>query len=180
MTAGTSPADAWPGDITPVGISEIAATVGVRPDTVKKWIDRHAAFPKQRGTVGGDRAWLWGDVRRWLQDTGRLPRHFRARDWNGSVRYQGIIEGPDGEDRWETLATFHEFDHDGSWGFTVTPSPRAIEDMGGDRAAAQVWADRLFAGWEAARVKWVKEHPDEPMPAHLIGSRRAFYREDAD
>jgi len=58
-------------DTDPVGVSEIAAAAGVKPDTVKKWIDRHATFPTPRGTVGGDRAWLWGDVRSWLVSTGR-------------------------------------------------------------------------------------------------------------
>jgi hypothetical protein len=154
------------GDIDPVGVSEIAAAAGVKPDTVKKWIDRHDSFPAPRGTVGGDRAWLWGDVRRWLVMTGRLPQTLRYREDGGPAAI--LCQALDGDDRWRTVARFHDIGL-GDW--RASPHRNGVEDMGGDVAAAQAWAERLLRGWDEARAAWVRDHPDEPMPPHLLGAR---------
>jgi hypothetical protein len=66
------------GDDTPVGVTEIAAAAGVQPNTVEVWRRRHTAqdghpFPQPAWPVGGRPAWRWGEVRTWLERTGRLP-----------------------------------------------------------------------------------------------------------
>lgn len=54
-----------------VGITDIARRAGVRPDTVKKWIDRHTDFPAPTGTAARGRLFHWPAVHKWLVSTGR-------------------------------------------------------------------------------------------------------------
>ena len=63
---------------TPVGVVEIADRTGVKPITVRKWAERHAAFPASRWRVSGNPAWDWDEVRNWLRDTERLRELARA------------------------------------------------------------------------------------------------------
>ena len=59
------------GTITPVGVIEIADILGVQPDTVNKWRDRHGDFPEPRWHVSGYLAWNLSDVLAWAKATGR-------------------------------------------------------------------------------------------------------------
>ena len=152
--------------LDPVGITDIATKAGVRPDTVKKWIDRHDHFPRPRGTAGRGRLWEWAEVHRWLVATRRAPHTIRYREFNGPGALEVLVL--DGDDQWQAVA--HFWGSSGAVDWTATPTRLAIETVGGDRAAAQEWADRLLAGWDEARARWVREHPDEPMPTHLAGA----------
>lgn len=60
-----------PADVEPVGIVEIAARLGVKRQTVDVWKIR-GVLPAPRWLVGGRPCWLWSDVERWAQETGRL------------------------------------------------------------------------------------------------------------
>ncbi|WP_213455449.1 hypothetical protein [Rhizomonospora bruguierae] len=162
------------GDVDPVGIGEIAHRAGVRPDTAQKWLQRHEDFPAaEPGAVSGRRVWMWGAVRRWLEDTGRLPRTLRYREENNGRIL--LAQTLDGDDRWRTVARFVAGDL-GDW--TAQPGPYALENSA-TRAEAQAWAQRMLDGWDAQRAAWVREHPDEPMPAHLIGTSRALHADEA-
>jgi predicted DNA-binding transcriptional regulator AlpA len=57
--------------IEPVGVLEISERLGVATDTVNKWRDRHADFPKPPWEVSGYLAWNWSDVLAWAKATGR-------------------------------------------------------------------------------------------------------------
>ena len=156
--------------LEPVGLADIARRAQVRPDTAKKWVERHDHFPRERGRAGGRRLWEWSEVHRWLISTGRAPHIFRYREDGGPGTILALVL--DGDDQWRPIARFTDVNDDpddvvGDW--RATPTRHAIEDMDGDRAAAQEWADRLLKGWDEARIRWVREHPDEPMPAHLVG-----------
>ena len=161
----------------PVGIADIADRSGVKPDTVKKWIDRYAHFPQHRGKVAGGRLWEWSEVHRWLVSTGRAPHVLRYREDGGPETLK--VQRLDGDDNWRTIATIHmSSDPDNDTARTARPTQVAIDEMDGDRAAAQEWADRLLQGWDDKRAAWVRDHPDEPMPAYLVGTRKAIYPED--
>ena len=60
-----------PSEVTPVGAAEIAARLGVRPQTVHTWRHRKL-MPPPRWTVSGQPAWDWLDVESWARRTGRL------------------------------------------------------------------------------------------------------------
>lgn len=151
-------------DATPVGQKEIAERAGVQPDTVKKWVSRHPGFPKPRWTVGGKSAWEWTDVHHWLRMNGRMPMHFRFRDVGGAV----IEETLGGDDEWLVTAQFVSHGHDG--GYVAHPGPWLLDALDGDRAEAQIVADRHLKQWCEKREQWVRDNPDEPMPKHLLGS----------
>lgn len=58
----------------PVGMTEIAARLGVSLKAVQNWPARPGArFPPARWTVGGRPAWDWQqDIEPWARETGRL------------------------------------------------------------------------------------------------------------
>lgn len=56
----------------PVGIVEIAKALGVKRQTVDAWKLRDWFIPPSPTTLGSRPFWLWGDVRAWAIDTGRL------------------------------------------------------------------------------------------------------------
>lgn len=60
-----------PGEPTPVGAAEIAARLGVRPQTVHTWRQRKL-MPAPRWTVSGQPAWDWAAIETWARRTGRL------------------------------------------------------------------------------------------------------------
>jgi hypothetical protein len=60
-----------PGESIPVGAAEIAARLGVRPQTVHTWRHRKR-MPEPRWTVSGQPAWDWSEIERWARRTGRL------------------------------------------------------------------------------------------------------------
>ena len=55
----------------PVGAAEIAARLGVRPQTVHTWRHRKL-MPTPRWTVSGQPAWDWPEIEVWARRTGRL------------------------------------------------------------------------------------------------------------
>lgn len=59
-----------------VGVSEVAAALGVRPDTVHAWRHRHADFPAPRADLAMGPVWWLGDVTAWA---GRRRRAGRPR-----------------------------------------------------------------------------------------------------
>ena len=59
----------------PVGAVEIAARLGVKPQTVHTWRQRKL-MPEPRWTVSSQPAWDWNEIEDWARRTGRL----RARD----------------------------------------------------------------------------------------------------
>lgn len=57
----------------PVGSIEIAAFLGVKPDTIVQWRRRpHLHFPEPRWTVSGRPAWAWRDISEWSIASGRM------------------------------------------------------------------------------------------------------------
>jgi len=60
-----------PGESVPVGAAEIAARLGVRPQTVHTWRHRKL-MPEPRWTVSGQPAWDWPEIEAWARRTGRL------------------------------------------------------------------------------------------------------------
>lgn len=63
----------------PVGLSEIAARLGVRPQTAVMWHYRSGRgelpvpMPPHRWTVSGRPVWRWADIEQWAAETGRQP-----------------------------------------------------------------------------------------------------------
>jgi hypothetical protein len=55
----------------PVGASDIANRLGVKPQTVHTWRQR-ALMPEPRWTVSGQPAWEWSEIEEWAKRTGRL------------------------------------------------------------------------------------------------------------
>lgn len=54
----------------PVGASEIARLLDVKPQTVAQWLQR-GLMPERDWTVGGRPAWAWIKIRSWAKETGR-------------------------------------------------------------------------------------------------------------
>lgn len=69
-----------PGAPIPVGAAEIAARLGVRPQTVHAWRHRQL-MPRPRWTVSGQPAWEWPEIEAWARRTGR----FRAEDAHAAL-----------------------------------------------------------------------------------------------
>ena len=59
------------GELLPVGAAEIAARLGVKPQTVHMWRHREI-MPEPRWTVSGQPAWEWREIEAWARRTGRL------------------------------------------------------------------------------------------------------------
>jgi predicted DNA-binding transcriptional regulator AlpA len=59
------------GEPIPVGAAEIAARLGVKPQTVHTWRHRKL-MPQPRWTVSGQPAWDWPEIEAWARRTGRL------------------------------------------------------------------------------------------------------------
>lgn len=64
----------------PVGASEIAERLGVKPQTVHTWRQR-ALMPEPRWSVSGQPAWDWTEIEEWARRTGRL----RAKDVHAAL-----------------------------------------------------------------------------------------------
>jgi predicted DNA-binding transcriptional regulator AlpA len=63
-----------PEPYVPVGATEVAALLGVKPHTVHTWRQRPATgMPAPRGTVSGYPAWDAAEVLTWAKATGRAP-----------------------------------------------------------------------------------------------------------
>lgn len=56
----------------PVGPTEVAARLRVRPSTVYQWRQR-GLLPAADFTVAGGDAWWWSTIHTWAVETGRLP-----------------------------------------------------------------------------------------------------------
>ncbi len=150
--------------LDPVGQSDIAERAGVQPDTVKKWITRHEGFPTpHQEKVAGRRVWEWAEVEQWLIDTGRAPGALRYLNLGALIAAQTLVDG----DIWRTAAAFVGSD---DTGWVAYPQPWLLEASNDPRGSA----NDLLQGWIKARQRWAQQHPDEPMPAHLRGTRRAL------
>lgn len=76
----------------PVGAAEIAARLGVQPQTVQTWRQRKL-MPAPRWTVSGQPAWDWTEVEDWARRTGRLQptdthadlAELEASGWSGDL-----------------------------------------------------------------------------------------------
>jgi hypothetical protein len=62
---------AFANSIIPVGAAEVAARLGVKPQTVHTWRQRNV-MPAPRWTVSGQPAWDWVEIETWAKRTGRL------------------------------------------------------------------------------------------------------------
>ena len=62
---------AFSDSLLPVGAAEIAARLGVKPQTVHTWRHRNV-MPSPRWTVSGQPAWDWNEIEAWGKRTGRL------------------------------------------------------------------------------------------------------------
>jgi hypothetical protein len=153
--------------LDPVRLVDIAQRCGVPRDTAKKWTERYDSFPRPAVGRARGQLWEWRAVEQWLLATGRLPGALRYRTLDGglSMRVESSELRQDGGVRWTLLATFHG-DPDGT-GFRVAIPAAHLKETADDPKLA---AYRLLTGWDSARVAWVRDHPDEPMPAHLVGS----------
>lgn len=49
-----------------VGQAEIAERAGVKPNTIRVWLRRHADFPKPAAELAMGPVWFWEDVRPWV------------------------------------------------------------------------------------------------------------------
>ena len=56
---------------TVVGVAEIAAHAGVKPDTVQQWRIRNLDFPAPLRVLAMGPVWLLPVVEAWLEQTGR-------------------------------------------------------------------------------------------------------------
>jgi hypothetical protein len=56
-----------------VGEAEIAARLGVKPNTVHQWAIR-GLLPESEGTVSGRAAWRWSTIQAWADRTGRTSQ----------------------------------------------------------------------------------------------------------
>jgi len=57
--------------LIPVGAAEIAARLGVKPQTVHTWRQRNV-MPEPQWTVSGQPVWDWAEIEAWAKRTGRL------------------------------------------------------------------------------------------------------------
>jgi predicted DNA-binding transcriptional regulator AlpA len=62
---------AFASSVLPVGAAEVAARLGVKPQTVHTWRQRNL-MPEPRWTVSGQPAWDWSEIEAWAKRTGRL------------------------------------------------------------------------------------------------------------
>lgn len=148
----------------PVRLADIAQRAGVPRDTAKKWVQRYDSFPQPAVDRSRGKLWEWRQVEMWLFATGRWPGAVRYRSTDGhlSVRAESSEPREGGGVRWVLLATF--VGGDTSWRAIPSDILREMTDQ------PEAAAARLLRGWENARVAWVRDHPDEVMPAHLVGS----------
>ncbi|WP_018807374.1 hypothetical protein [Salinispora arenicola] len=152
--------------LDPVGVSDIAERSHASSDLVEQWA-KQATFPRPQAGRNGTRLWEWRAVEEWLLMSRRLPSSLRYRDMgNGDlIEVQSLEEDEDGCDRWVTYAAFFGSDNTG---WRAYPKA-AMKEEASDPADARDWAESLLQGWIDARMKWVRKHPDEPMPPHLTG-----------
>lgn len=146
--------------LDPVSVNDIAKRSGARPSTAEQWTQDNT-FPQP----DGNRLWEWRAAEKWLIATGRLPGALRYRSTDGhrSVQVESSQPRANGGTRWVKLATFVQ-GHEDTW--SPIPAPALFEMTDTPREAAA----RLLQGWETARMEWARDHPDEEMPAHLVGS----------
>ena len=62
---------AQPVSDTVVGVAEIAAHAGVKPDTVQQWRIRNLGFPPPERVLAMGPVWFLPVVEAWLEATGR-------------------------------------------------------------------------------------------------------------
>src|SRR3989442_14673739 len=104
-----------PGESVPVGAAEIAARLGVRPQTVHTWRHRKL-MPEPRWTVSGQPAWDWPEIEAWARRTGRLREGDATRRSSSSRESAGRATST-------------------SYGATARPGGDARRHVGLDRAA---------------------------------------------
>jgi len=154
----------WPKDQMPVGIPEIAELIQVKRSTVDQWRARGVLpEPDFPVTVGGRRPWRAGTIRRWAQNTGRLPvgrRMFRyVAEPSGLVVTMLAL---DVDDQWQVCCRWISSDDESE--------PRAHPG----KLLKETAKDPEFAAWEhmtawqKAAAKWGSEHPGEPLPSYLL------------
>ena len=64
----------WPNTHTDndiVDTTEAAHRLGVKPDTIHQWRQRHPNFPPPHQTLTIGPIWKWGTIRQWAKHTGR-------------------------------------------------------------------------------------------------------------
>ena len=66
---------AQPVSDTVVGVAEIAAHAGVKPDTVQQWRIRNLGFPPPERVLAMGPVWFLPVVEAWLEATGRRGDH---------------------------------------------------------------------------------------------------------
>lgn len=148
----------------PVGIKEIAARLGVKPQTVQNWRSG-GRFPAPRWTVGGGPAWCWRlDVAPWALDTGRLVV--------GRGTWQRDMAA-DGDWIMTQLLSEARYDLDGEWPLTMWVAvPEGPEETRRDQALAEI-SRRTHAGPERIRVldlgrpSWIGPDPASPRSSWL-------------
>lgn len=57
-----------------VGVTEIAAKLGVGTSVVHDWRRRHESFPLPVLRLRMGLVWSWAEVERWARKTGRLQK----------------------------------------------------------------------------------------------------------
>lgn len=65
MTAGTSSQEGRPPPGALLGVSEVAARLGVKPNTVIVWRRRHADFPEPLVQLAAGPIWWAADIDAW-------------------------------------------------------------------------------------------------------------------
>jgi predicted DNA-binding transcriptional regulator AlpA len=56
-----------------LGVTEIAARLGVKPNTVSIWRYRHPTFPQPLTNLSMGPVWWTGDVDKWVENRGGWP-----------------------------------------------------------------------------------------------------------
>lgn len=68
----------WDSESAPyilMGMQEIGAKLGVKPETVHQWrLRKYLKFPLPFTILGTKPIWLWADVSEWAQRTNRMPK----------------------------------------------------------------------------------------------------------
>jgi hypothetical protein len=72
-----------PAGWAPLGRTEAAGRLGVRPGTVDKWVER-GIFPAPSGTIGGRPFWFEGLLDEWAR-TRTDPRRRRPAEFGSDV-----------------------------------------------------------------------------------------------
>lgn len=129
----------------PVGSIEIAARIGVKPDTIVQWRRRpQLAFPEPRWTVSGRPAWAWRDISEWSIRSGRMVTVVNSEE-EAVRRVGGVWEIP-GQGSVAILG----YRPTGSGTFVLTSVPQA---------ALVVRAHPMDGAWKLSCGRWLM--PDQ-------------------